>query len=98
VHRLAAQAQSDLDDIWRYLAIESGSETTADHQIDSITNRFYLLANHPRLGRARDDDLGRGRRSFPVDDYVIVYRIVGADVLISRVIHARRDLLAIFGR
>jgi toxin ParE1/3/4 len=97
LHTLAPQASSDLDDIWRYIASESGHEAAADHQIDSISNRFYLLASHPRLGRARDDDLGRGRRSFPVGDYVIVYRIVGADVRILRVVHGRRDLAALFG-
>jgi plasmid stabilization system protein ParE len=68
--------------IWTYIARESGSETIADRLIDSITNRFHLLSSHPHLGRARDDDLGRGRRSFPVGAYIIVYRVVGADVRI----------------
>jgi len=97
-HRVAVRARADLDDIWVYVARETGSEVIADHQVNAITSRFYLLAEHPRLGRARADDLGRGRRSFPVDDYVIVYRIVGADVQILRVAHTRRNLAALFGR
>lgn len=97
-HRLAPRARADLDEIWQYLARESRSEAIADRQIDAITERFYLLATHPHIGRARDDDLGQGRRSFPVGQYVIVYRIAGADVRILRVVHGRRDLSAFFGR
>jgi plasmid stabilization system protein ParE len=67
VHRLAPKARTDLDDIWDFLARESPSEAIAVRQIDSITERYYLLAAHAYLGRARDDDLGAGRRSFPVD-------------------------------
>ena len=97
-HHLSKRAISDLDAIWIHLFTETQDEAVADRQIDAITGRFYLLANHPRIGRARDDDLGPGRRSFPVDDYVIVYRVVGADVQILRVAHGRRDLPALFGR
>jgi len=97
VHRLAPRARADLDDIWDYLASETRDEASADQQIDAITERFVLLAGHPHLGRARDDDLGPGRRSFPVGQYVIVYRTVGRDVHILRVVHGRRDLAALFG-
>jgi plasmid stabilization system protein ParE len=50
-HRRTPQADSDLDDIWYYIAIQSGSTEIADRFIDSITNRFYLLARHPNIGR-----------------------------------------------
>lgn len=63
-HLLAAQAAADLDDVWYYVAKESGSAEIADRLIDSITNRFLLLARHPYLGRSRDDDFGVGSRSF----------------------------------
>ena len=96
-HRLAPSACADLDTIWDYLARESRSEAIADQQIDAITERFDLLASQPHIGRARDDDLGPGRRSFPVGQYVIVYRIVRGDVRILRVVHGRRDLEALFG-
>lgn len=97
VHRLSPKARADLDDIWEYIAGQSGSEVVADRQIDFITDRFYLLATHPRLGRARDGDLGTGRRSFSAGQYIIVYRIVDKNVLILRVAHAHRDIQALFG-
>jgi len=98
VHYLSREARGDLDGIWEYLVRESGSEAIADRQIDAITNRFILLARHPKIGRARDDDLGQGTRSFPVDGYVIVYDLIGVDVQILRVAHGRRNLAALFGQ
>jgi toxin ParE1/3/4 len=69
----------------------------ADRMVDTLTERFTLLAQHPKFGRARDDEFGAGRRAFPLGNYVIVYRIVGAGVRILRVLHSRRDLTAILG-
>jgi toxin ParE1/3/4 len=96
-HRRTSQADSDLDDIWYYIASKSGSLGVADRFIDSITERFFLLASHPNIGRARDEDLRPGLRSFPVGDYIIVYRIQDEDVLILRVLRGSRDITALFG-
>jgi toxin ParE1/3/4 len=64
-YRVAPQAETDLNDIWCHVAKESGSVEIANRLIDSFTKRFLLLARHPYLGRARDDDFGPGSRSFP---------------------------------
>lgn len=93
-HRLSLRARADLDDIWEHLLRESGSEAIADRRIDLIAERFALLARWPRLGRARDD-LRRGLRSFPAAGYIIFYRLQRRDVLILRVLHARRDIARI---
>jgi hypothetical protein len=39
-HRLALEAETDLDNIWYYIAKESSSIEIADRLIDSITARF----------------------------------------------------------
>jgi hypothetical protein len=46
--------------IWWYVAKQSGSIEIADRLIDSLTERFYLLARYPQLGRRRDEDLRPG--------------------------------------
>jgi toxin ParE1/3/4 len=97
-HRRTPQADSDLDDIWYYIAIQSGSTEIADRFIDSITNRFYLLARHPNIGRPRDRDLRPGLRSFPVGNYVIIYRVEHGDVLILRVLRSSRNIEVLFGQ
>ena len=95
-HRVAPQAEVDLDNIWYYIATESGSIDLADRWMDSLTGRFLLLTRHPHIGRSRDE-LGAGMRSFPVGEYIIVYCVEDSDVLILRVVHGRRDLEALFG-
>jgi toxin ParE1/3/4 len=92
-HRLAPEAEADLEELWFYVATNA-SVDTADRLIDSITARFFLLAQHPHVGRRRDD-LRPGVRGFPVGEYVVFYRIDGDDVLIQRVIRGSRDLEAL---
>ena len=93
--RVAPQAESDLDEIWYFLATQSSSIDVADRVIDSITARFALLAQ-PYMGRRRDEDLRPGVRSFVVGDYVIAYRVDGDNVLILRVLRGSRDIEALF--
>ena len=97
-HRLSAEAEAELDGIWYYIASGSGSAEVADRFIDSLTKRFYLLATNPHIGRRRDDDLRPGMRSFPVGEYLILYRIDGESVLILHVVRGSRDIQALFGR
>jgi toxin ParE1/3/4 len=95
--RVAPEAQADLDDIWHFVARESGSMEVADRLIDSITDRFLLLAAHPYLGRHRDKDLRPGLRSFPVSQYVIIYRVEEEAALILHVTRGSRDIQKLFG-
>jgi len=46
-HRVAPRAEADLDDIWYYVAKESGSIEIANRLIDSITGRFSCLPAFP---------------------------------------------------
>jgi len=85
-----------LDDIWYFTAKESGSVEIADRLIDSITQRFLLLARHPHIGRRRDEDLRPGLRSLAMGEYVIIYRVEKNDVLILHVMQGRRDIGALF--
>ena len=90
--RLLPRADSDLDDIWLHVARESRSIDVANRVIDSITDRFWLLAQHPQIGRRRDHELRPGLRSFPIGEYVIVYRIEGENVVILHVLRGSRDI------
>lgn len=97
--RLSPEAEAELDDIWIHIAHDSGSVDTATRVVESITERFWLLARYPLLGRRRDEDLRPGLRSAQADDYVIIHRIVEDDVvLILHVVHGSRDIVALFGQ
>lgn len=59
-HRVAPQAEADLDEIWLYTAKESGSIEIANRLIDTITDRFLTLTSFPCVGRSREEDFGHG--------------------------------------
>ena len=50
-HRVAPQAEGDLDEIWLYVARESGS-MVATRLINLITERFFFLATKGARVRA----------------------------------------------
>ena len=96
--RISPEAEAELDDIWLYLARESGSIDIANRMVDTLTDRFWRLALNPYIGRTRSHDLRPGLRSLAVGNYVILYRIEQGDtVLILHVMHGRRDLEGLLG-
>ena len=96
--RLSPEAEGELDGIWLHIARESGSIDIATRALESLTERFWLLARYPYMGRRRDRDLRPGLRSFTAGDYFIIYSIVDEDVvLILRVLHGSRDLVVLLG-
>lgn len=97
-YRISRWAANDLQEIWDYIAENSGRAELATRHLEAVTLRFPFLADYPFAGRARDEDLGPGLRSLPAERHVIVYRLVGRDVLILRVAHSRRDLAALMRR
>jgi toxin ParE1/3/4 len=94
--RLAPQARADLDEIWLYIARETGNSEIATRTVASITDKFGLFARFPYLGK----ELGPGERpdvrTFPVDKYVIFYNPKAGEIRILRIIHASRDAAAVF--
>ena len=90
--RLQPEAEAELDGIWLYVARQSRSTEVANRLIDAITDRFWLLGQHPQIGRRRDHDLRLGLRSFTVGEYVILYRVDGDDTLILHVMRGNRDI------
>jgi plasmid stabilization system protein ParE len=67
--RVSAEAEAELDEIWLYVATESGDADTAQRLINSITDHFFILSKRPHMGRRRDHDLRPGLRSLSVGAY-----------------------------
>jgi toxin ParE1/3/4 len=96
--RLAPEAEAELDDLWIRIARDSGSIEIATRVVEKIADHFWLLARYPYLGRARDEDLRPGLRSFPAGDHVIIYRVAeDGIVLILHVLPGSRDIASLFG-
>jgi toxin ParE1/3/4 len=92
-YRLTEEARDDLDEIWLYIAEDN--PPAADDLLDTLYERFVLLAEQPFLGRARPE-LAPNLRSFPVGNYVIFYRPIDDGVEIARVLRGSRDIDALF--
>ena len=85
-------SREDLIEIWLYIATDNPA--AADRLLDAIESKVLLLSSNPGLG-VRRPDIAIGVRSFPVGNYLILYRQVQGGIDIVRVIHGQRDLAKI---
>lgn len=91
---LLDQAEADLDEIWWYIAQDS--PVNADRFIDSILDECHnTLAQFPESGKSCDELLSN-LRMLSFDNYLIFYQPVANNVEIVRVLHAARDIKALF--
>ncbi|MCX8255660.1 Death on curing protein [Beijerinckiaceae bacterium RH AL1] len=83
------RAESDLVDIWSYIADEN--EAAADRLLGKIEGVLAMLAQHPLAGRARPE-LHRELRSFPCGSYVVFYLPQSDGIEVVRVLSGFLDL------
>jgi toxin ParE1/3/4 len=79
--RVSDAARADLDEIWFYIAQDNPE--TVDKFVHALVSRFPRLASMPEIGRQREE-LAARLRSFPVGNYVILYRPMESGVEIAR--------------
>lgn len=92
--RLTEPAIQDIEQIADYIARQSGLDQ-ADRFLNKLDDKFAKIAQFPNLGRQREKILP-GLRSLPIDNYLILYMVIGQDVEIFRVVSGYRDLSALF--
>jgi len=80
-YRVSENAERDLEEIFLYWA-ERASPEIADRIVDRITDRFWLLGEHPGAGKA-SDVIAASVKCFPAGKYLIYYRAMrrGTDIL-----------------
>jgi toxin ParE1/3/4 len=88
-------AEADLWEILLFIARDS--EEAAFRLIDSIDERFDLLARFPGAGPARPE-ISEGLRSFPVGNHLILYKPIDDGIEVMRVVHGARNLRRLFHR
>jgi toxin ParE1/3/4 len=87
--RVTTAAEAELDAIFAYWAERAGLET-AGKLIDAIIDRFALLAEFPRAGKACPQ-IASSVRCFPASRYLIYYRRSRKAIEILHVFHAARE-------
>jgi toxin ParE1/3/4 len=81
------RAEADLLEIWLYVAQDSVS--AADRLLDRIEAQCRLLADNPRLGRARPE-IAPDARAWVVGRYLVLYREQNDGIEVVRVVHGAR--------
>jgi toxin ParE1/3/4 len=84
-------AEDDLIEIWCTIALDSPA--AADRLLDTFASRIEHLAAFPDLGPERPD-IGEAAR-LSVGNYLVLYRHIGGQIEIVRVVHGARDLTAL---
>jgi len=85
--------ENDLEEISGYIAVDDPE--AADRTINSILNKFKLLAGNHKIGVTRPEVFD-GLRQFPIGNYNIFYFAVENGVEIYRILHSARDSVQIF--
>jgi toxin ParE1/3/4 len=94
--RYLEQAKTDLLQIKRYIARESGSKELALRCTEKLRQQCRKVTDLPgTMGRARPE-LMEGLRSFPYGNYVILFRYSDAVLEIISIVEGHRDIEELF--
>ena len=87
--RFRPSAVTDLEAIHDYIYEDNPNK--AKEFVALLRGKCHLLADNPFAGRARPE-IRHDLRSFPVQRYVIFYRVLDDAVEIVSVLHGSRDV------
>lgn len=88
--RLTKSAQSDLAEIWHFIAIEQMNLINADAVSEAFDECFQLIAKHPRTGEEVEHLRMNTRRVIVKKRFLVFYEAQDTGVLIRRVLHDSR--------
>jgi plasmid stabilization system protein ParE len=94
---LSAEARRDIKNIQDYIANEKESPQTALKVIEKILNKIENLLRLPNSGTLLSSKVNfpTNYRYAKVAGYLIFYRHENNQILVDRVIHGKRDYIAI---
>lgn len=87
-YRLSALAQKDIDSIWEHLAANGGM-ASAERFVWRLYELLGLLGQNPAMGRL-SRMIAKDLRKFPLDNYLVYYRVQEGRVFVARILHGRR--------
>ncbi len=86
---ITSQADEDMHEVWLYILPKN--MRSADAIVDRFNALFLTLCDQPFMGRARPE-FGEDIRSFPMKNYIILYRPTPTTIEIIRVLNAALDV------
>jgi toxin ParE1/3/4 len=88
-YRLTPAAEADIEAIADYISERSAPASMK--LVKDFIRRWELLATQPHSGAIREDILP-GIRHLVMGQYIALYRVENATVIILRVLHGRRNI------
>jgi len=94
-YQLTTDAEQDIDIIKIHL-LGQGGPPLVRHVLGKIQASFELLGNMPGVGHSRKDLTEEPVKFWQVFSYFVIYDPAPRPIHITRVLHTRRDLEALF--
>jgi plasmid stabilization system protein ParE len=85
---VSRQARRNLIEIWKYVAKDSVRH--ADRLHERFYEVFSLLGRQPEIG-IDSSEIKQGTRKFPVDNYIIYYKITQRGIQVLHVFHGKQN-------
>jgi len=95
--RIDRTAASRLDYLEIFLYVGERNLPAAEQLLRDFDAALQRLSDMPGMGPERPD-LGKALRSFPVGNYLLIYRTAAPGIQLVRVVHGSRNLRRIFRR
>ncbi|MBL4766372.1 MAG: type II toxin-antitoxin system RelE/ParE family toxin [Rhodobacteraceae bacterium] len=94
-HFLRPLAEQDIADIWTLGADRWGVDQ-ADRYFDGMVDLFDLLSEQPEIARLRNE-FKPPVRIHIYGSHIVIFETVETGIAVIRVLHQRRDILALLG-
>ncbi|QGQ99629.1 type II toxin-antitoxin system RelE/ParE family toxin [Paenibacillus psychroresistens] len=93
--KYTAVAVDDMDEIFSVISLNHLS--LAEVMLEKLNSRISMLSDFPNMGSVLSDEeyslVERGYRFIVVQPYLVFYRVNKDLIIISRILHSRRDYL-----
>lgn len=88
--RLTQSASEDLEELWRYIAIEQESPKAADNVLDKIDEKLKLALLNPGIGESVNHLRPGARRTIVHRRFLVFYEDSNQGLIVLRVLHGSR--------
>ena len=90
---ISAEASRDLDNICDYFA--SHNVRAGERFVNAFEKKCRNLVSFPNMGRSYHE-IEPSLRGIPLDNYIILYRVIAGGIEIVRVVSGYQDLESLF--
>jgi toxin ParE1/3/4 len=93
--KYTAVAVDDMDEIFSVISLDN--IYLAEVMLEKLNSQIANLSDFPNMGSILSDEeyslVERGYRFIVVQPYLVFYRVIEDSIIISRILHSRRDYL-----